>query len=183
MSKKQTFERLLELVLNLRDRVAKLETEVYKRTEVQEVSKANSSSVVEIYTDGSCKGRVGGWAYIMKLGKDVIENSGRETNTTNNRMELLAALNGLKYLSDGNRVKVYSDAKYLVNGMTTWMSSWKKSGWRSTNGPVKNKDLWLQLDRETARLKVEWVWVRGHNGNEMNERADRLATKAMEGMV
>jgi ribonuclease HI len=133
---------------------------------------------VEIFTDGACRGNPGpgGWAAILRYRGVEKELHGAEPHTTNNRMEMLAAIMGLEALTRHCRVRLYSDSQYLRDGITKWISGWKARGWRTAdNKPVKNIDLWQRLDTASARHKVDWIWVRGHAGHPENERADALA--------
>ena len=133
---------------------------------------------VDIFTDGACRGNPGpgGWAAILRYRRVEKELSGYEANTTNNRMEMMAAISGLEALKRPCRVRLYSDSQYLRDGITKWIYGWKQRGWRTADRqPVKNIDLWQQLDTAAARHTVEWEWVRGHAGHPENERADALA--------
>ena len=136
---------------------------------------------VEIYTDGSCLGNpgCGGYGIVMRYQTTVKEFSGGFKLTTNNRMELLAAIVALELLKESCAVVLFSDSKYVQQGVTKWMHSWKKNGWRtSSKGKVKNKDLWLRLDAITAKHEIVWNWVKGHAGDPINERCDSLAVAA-----
>ncbi len=139
---------------------------------------------VLVWTDGACQGNPGrgGWAAILvdDAGRALQERSGGAPQTTNNIMELTAALEGMRALPAGSAVVVVTDSRYLLDGMTSWMAGWKKRGWRTAAGdPVKNKQLWLDLEAEVARhASVRWHWVKGHVGNALNERADELAVAA-----
>ncbi len=140
---------------------------------------------VRIYTDGACSGNPGpgGWAAILVSGPRRKEISGGEEDTTNNRMELTAAIEGLRELKGPSKVELYTDSAYLKNGITTWITAWKQNGWRRRVGkrllPVKNEDLWRELDRLTALHEVTFHWVAGHAGDPENERADELARRAI----
>lgn len=140
---------------------------------------------VRIYTDGACSGNPGpgGWGAILISGSARKEISGGEERTTNNRMELRAAIEALSELKRPSEVDLYTDSAYLKNGITTWIKAWKKNGWRRRVGkrslPVKNEDLWRELDRLTARHRVTFHWVAGHAGDPENERADELARSAI----
>jgi ribonuclease HI len=137
---------------------------------------------VTIYTDGACSGNPGpgGWGAILVCDGREKELKGGEENTTNNRMELMAAIAALNALKRPCRVDVYTDSQYLRGGITGWIHQWKRNGWRTADKkPVKNVDLWQQLDEALKRHDVHWHWVRGHAGHEMNERADRLARGAI----
>ena len=137
---------------------------------------------VEIWTDGACSGNPGpgGWGAVLVWAGHEKELSGGETPTTNNRMELTAAIEALAALKRPARVRLHTDSMYLRDGITAWIPRWKKNGWRTADRkPVKNADLWTRLDREMSRHRVEWLWVRGHAGDSGNERADRLARKAI----
>jgi ribonuclease HI len=134
-----------------------------------------------VWTDGACRRNPGpgGWAALI-VGHDVRELSGGLPHTTNNVMEMTAALEGLRALPDGSRACVVTDSRYLHDGMTAWVAAWRRKGWRTSAGqPVKNRDVWLALESEVARhLAVRWHWVRGHAGTALNERADALAVAA-----
>jgi ribonuclease HI len=137
--------------------------------------------VVEVWTDGGCKPNPGpgGWSAIMVFRTVVKELSGAEAVTTNNRMELTAAAAALEALTRPVHVIVHTDSQYLKNGITRWMTGWVRKNWRSSTGdPVANIDLWQRILKAQEQHRVEWKWVRGHDGNDMNERADRLATEA-----
>ena len=138
---------------------------------------------VTIYTDGACRGNPGpgGWGAVMLFGETEKEIWGGEAATTNNRMELTAAAEALEALTRPCRVVVHTDSEYVKNGITRWMTGWVRKNWRGAAGdPVKNMDLWQRLLLAEKPHEVEWRWVRGHSGHDMNERADRLATEARE---
>lgn len=138
---------------------------------------------VEIFTDGACKGNPGpgGWGAILRMGKHEKELSGSDPQTTNNRMELMAAIKALGALIEPCEVKLHSDSKYVLDGITKWVHGWKKNGWvNSSKQPVRNADLWHELIAAALPHKIEWVWVRGHNGHPENERADQLACAAAD---
>ncbi|MDG5489781.1 ribonuclease HI [Sphingomonas sp. BGYR3] len=138
-------------------------------------------SLVEIATDGACKGNPGpgGWGVLLRMGKNERELSGGEPMTTNNRMELMAAIQGLSALKRPCRVKLSTDSRYVMDGLTKWIHGWRKNGWKTADRkPVKNADLWQQLLDAAAPHRVEWQWVKGHAGNPDNERADKLASDA-----
>ena len=135
---------------------------------------------VELFTDGACKGNPGpgGGGALLKYGANEKELWGGEDNTTNNRMELMAAIEGLKALTRPCQVILTTDSKYVKQGINQWLAGWKKNGWKTASKqPVKNKDLWQALDKECARHQVEWHWVKGHAGHDGNERADQLANR------
>jgi len=137
---------------------------------------------VKIYTDGACAGNPGpgGWAAILVAGERERELSGYEPATTNNRMELQAAIEGLNALTEPCQVDLSTDSQYVKNGMTDWLPRWKRNGWRTADKkPVKNVDLWQALEAAVARHKVHWHWVRGHDGHPENERCDALANEAI----
>jgi len=138
---------------------------------------------VTIYTDGSCQGNPGpgGWAAILKYGKHEREISGGENDTTNNRMELRAALEALRALTEPCQVTLFTDSEYLKKGITLWMPNWKRRNWRRKGGKLANVDLWMKLDEEIQRHEIHWRWVKGHAGNVMNERVDKLAKAAIPG--
>ncbi len=140
-------------------------------------------SVVDIWTDGACSGNPGpgGWGAVLKAGETEKEISGAEAPTTNNRMELMAAIEALNALKKPARVRLHTDSQYVKNGITQWIHNWKRRGWRTAdNKPVANAELWQALEAAAARHEVHWVWVRGHNGDVMNERADALAREAIK---
>lgn len=142
---------------------------------------ADPGKVVEIWTDGGCKPNPGpgGWAAILKFRDVVKELSGAEAATTNNRMELTAAASALEALKRPCHVILHTDSQYLKNGITRWSTGWVRKNWMSSTGdPVANIDLWQRILAAAKTHEVDWQWVRGHNGNDMNERADRLATEA-----
>mgnify|MGYP006072991335 FL=1 len=144
------------------------------------------SAPVTIYTDGGCRGNPGpgGWGAVLLWGAHRKELNGSEALTTNNRMELLAAIEGLKFLNRDVAVRLYTDSQYVKQGITQWIRGWKKNGWQTASKqPVKNKDLWQELDQLMSRYRVSWHWVKGHSGDPMNELADRLANRAMDKMV
>ena len=137
---------------------------------------------VVIHTDGACSGNPGpgGWGVILQSGPHRKEVSGGEPLTTNNRMELTAAIEALEALKAPSEVELYTDSNYLRGGITSWIRSWKRNGWRTADKkPVKNAELWERLDKATERHKVRWHWVRGHRGHDENERADELARQGM----
>ena len=134
--------------------------------------------MLKIWTDGSCLGNPGpgGWAFVATDGKNVAERCGGEPDTTNNRMELMAVIRALSAAHRHSAVEIHTDSQYVKNGMQTWLKNWKKNNWSTADKkPVKNQDLWQQLDELAQKVEIHWVWVRGHNGNEYNERCDELA--------
>lgn len=138
---------------------------------------------IEIYTDGACLGNPGrgGYGAILMYKEHKKEISGSEKETTNNRMEMRAVIEALRALKKSSEVVIYTDSKYVMEGITNWIQSWKKNNWRNANRkPVKNSDLWQELDDEVAKHKIEWIWVKGHAGNHYNELVDELARKAAE---
>jgi ribonuclease HI len=140
---------------------------------------------VIIYTDGACKGNPGpgGWGVYMQYNEHIKEMSGGEQETTNNRMELMAAIMALEALKKPTAVALYTDSKYVLQGITEWMDNWKKRGWKTAaKKPVKNEDLWRRLDFAIENHEINWVWVKGHSGNEGNDRADMLANKGVEAL-
>jgi len=141
--------------------------------------------VVEIWTDGACKGNPGpgGWGAVLRYGGHERHLKGAEPHTTNNRMELMAAIRALEALKRPCRVELTTDSQYLRNGITNWLEGWRRRGWRTASGgAVKNRDLWERLDEAVRRHDVHWHWVRGHTGHPENELADRLANEAIEQM-
>ena len=138
---------------------------------------------MEIWTDGACSGNPGpgGWGAILRFGEREKELCGGEQLTTNNRMELTAAISALEALKRACEVDLHTDSQYLRQGVMGWMFGWKKNGWRTADRkPVKNEDLWRRLDEATGRHKIDWRWVKGHAGDAMNERADELARAGMK---
>ncbi|WP_298464515.1 ribonuclease HI [uncultured Erythrobacter sp.] len=138
---------------------------------------------VEIYTDGACKGNPGpgGWGVLLRMGKHEKELSGGEADTTNNRMEMMAVINGLSALIEPCQVDLYSDSKYVIDGITKWVEGWQRRGWiNASKKPVRNADLWHELIEVVAKHEVEWHWVKGHSGHPENERVDQLASAAAE---
>jgi ribonuclease HI len=141
-----------------------------------------SEPVVEIYSDGACRGNPGpgGWGAVLRYNLKEKELWGGEASTTNNRMELMAAIRALEALKRRSRVKLYTDSLYVMKGISQWIHDWKRKGWRTADKkPVKNEDLWRRLDELAGGHDIEWHWVRGHAGHPENERADRLANKGI----
>lgn len=147
--------------------------------------KAPSRPTVELFTDGACSGNPGpgGWAFILKhpaTGK-LLKQAGGEPGTTNNKMELLAVIKGLTALSRPSNVELFSDSQYVLKGLSEWIDSWKKRGWKTASKePVKNQDLWQTLDELRAKHHLKFHWVRGHAGHPENEECDRMAVEAIE---
>ena len=140
------------------------------------------SDVVEIYTDGACKGNpgVGGWGALLEFDGKIRELCGGEAHTTNNRMELTAVIRALEALRRPSRVRLHTDSQYVQLGISAWIHQWKKRGWRTADKkPVKNEELWRRLDELAQQHDIEWKWVRGHDGNPGNERADELANRGV----
>lgn len=138
---------------------------------------------VEVYADGACRGNPGpgGWGVVLRAGLREKELWGGEAHTTNNRMELTAAIRALEALTRPCRVALYTDSQYVRNGITTWLVDWKRRGWRTADRkPVKNQDLWERLDQLSAQHQVDWHWVKGHAGHPGNERADALANRGVD---
>lgn len=141
------------------------------------------TQAIEIFTDGACKGNPGpgGWGVLLRWGEHEKALCGGEPDTTNNRMELVAAIQGLQALKKSSQVILTTDSEYVMKGIREWMPNWKKRGWKtSSRQPVKNADLWQQLDALVAQHQVEWRWVRGHSGHRENEIADALANQGVE---
>tara|TARA_B100001173_G_scaffold269434_1_gene246298 strand:- start:90 stop:518 length:429 start_codon:yes stop_codon:yes gene_type:complete len=139
---------------------------------------------IEIYTDGACSGNpgIGGWGAIILISKKspIYLNGGLEL-TTNNQMELTATIKSLEYFNNSENITIFTDSKYVMNGIELWILNWKRNGWKTANRKaVKNKDLWISLDMQINRHKVNWKWVKGHDGNKYNEKADQLARKFIE---
>jgi ribonuclease HI len=141
---------------------------------------------VELYTDGACRGNPGpgGWGALLRFGETERELCGAESATTNNRMELTAVIRGLEALRRPCRVAVTTDSQYVRLGITQWIERWRRNGWRTADRkPVKNEDLWRRLDELNAAHTVDWHWVKGHAGHPENERADQLATRAIDDLI
>lgn len=142
-----------------------------------------SAKNLKIFTDGACKGNPGpgGWGVLLRYGDTEKELWGGEEATTNNRMELLAVIQGLSELTRPSKLTIVTDSQYVKNGMTQWIHNWKRNGWKTAaRKPVKNADLWQQLDALVQQHDVNWEWVRGHSGHPENERADELANRGIE---
>ncbi|GHD65656.1 ribonuclease HI [Jeongeupia chitinilytica] len=140
-------------------------------------------TTVTIYTDGACKGNPGpgGWGALLQYGEQEKELFGGERETTNNRMELTAVIEALAILKRPCAIALWTDSQYVKNGIESWIHNWKKNGWKTADKkPVKNADLWQQLDLQVARHAVSWHWVKGHAGHEFNERADQLANRGVD---
>ena len=139
---------------------------------------------ITIYTDGACSGNpgIGGWGVVILISQQkTIYLNGGSHKTTNNKMELTAAIKALQYCDKPQNLELYTDSKYVMNGIETWIKNWKKNGWKtSAKKPVKNKELWEALDTEIAKHQIKWFWVKGHDGNEYNEKADFLARRYIE---
>nr|WP_047168954.1 ribonuclease HI [Sphingomonas sp. Y57] len=141
--------------------------------------------LVEIATDGACKGNPGrgGWGALLRFGATEKEMSGAENPSTNNRMELMAAISALEALKKPCRVKLSTDSRYVMDGLTKWIHGWRKNGWKTADKkPVKNAELWQRLLAAAAPHRIEWIWVKGHAGHPDNERADKLASDAALGL-
>ncbi len=144
------------------------------------------TKIVEMFTDGACRGNPGpgGWAALLRIGDTEKMLSGAEADTTNNRMELLAAIEGLEALTRPVQVVLTTDSQYMRQGITGWIHGWKRNGWRTAaKKPVKNQDLWQRLDTQAQRHDVDWRWVKGHSGHAENERVDAAANDAIDRML
>jgi len=142
--------------------------------------------VVKAFTDGGCRGNPGpgGWGVLLKYGEYRKELKGYQPDTTNNQMELMAAIQAFEVLNRASSVHITTDSQYVKNGVTKWMAGWKKKGWKTAaNQPVKNKELWLRLDAALQPHNVEWFWVKGHSGHPENERVDELANLAIDELL
>jgi len=145
-----------------------------------------TNKLVDVFTDGACRGNPGpgGWGAVLRYKDNEKELYGAEAHTTNNRMELLAAIEALRSLKEPCTVNLTTDSQYVKNGINEWINNWKKRGWKTADKkPVKNIDLWQRLDELVSRHKVKWHWVRGHTGHPENERADALANKAIDELL
>ena len=150
---------------------------------MSEPQNAEDANLVELFTDGACSGNPGpgGWGAFLRWRESERELSGGEAQTTNNRMELMGAIEGLKALKRGVRVRVWTDSVYVRDGITKWVHGWKRNGWKTADKqPVKNVDLWQALLEVAGQHQIEWRWVKGHAGNPGNEKADALARSAIE---
>lgn len=148
------------------------------------MQESNNNSVI-IYTDGACRGNPGpgGWGVSLRYNGHHKTLSGADNETTNNKMELTAAIMALETLTRPCKIMLYTDSKYVLEGITSWMPNWKKRGWKTAaKKPVKNVDLWQRLDAATQKHEIEWIWVKGHSGDEGNELADELANLAIDEM-
>ena len=144
------------------------------------------NSILEIYTDGACRGNpgVGGWGAILKYDNKIKEIKGFSKETTNNIMELSAVIKSLKELNRPCDIIITTDSNYVKDGITKWIYNWKKNGWKTANKkPVKNKELWLELDNLVMQHKINWKWIKGHSGHPENERADQLANQAIDNHI
>lgn len=144
------------------------------------------NDIVELYSDGACRGNPGpgGWGVLLRYRDWEKELFGAELETTNNRMELMAAISGLENLKRACRVRITTDSQYVMKGITEWMAGWKRRGWKTADRkPVKNVDLWQRLDAALRDHQVEWQWVRGHTGHPENERADALANRGIDELL
>ena len=142
--------------------------------------------VVEVFTDGGCRGNPGpgGWGVLLRYNGQESTLNGAEPDTTNNRMELMAAIQAFEALKRPCRVSITTDSQYVKNGVTQWMAGWKKKGWKTANNqPVKNQDLWQRLERAMTVHQVDWHWVKGHSGHPENERVDELANLAIDRLL
>ena len=138
---------------------------------------------IDIFTDGSCSGNPGpgGWGVLIEIDNENIELSGGDRETTNNRMELMAAIKALEEIDKDYEITLYTDSNYVKDGITSWISNWKKNNWKTASKKdVKNKELWMRLDEAIKDKNISWVWVKGHAGNAGNEQADYLARSALE---
>ena len=143
---------------------------------------ADKNEILNIYTDGACKGNpgIGGWGAILEYGNTKKEIKGYSINTTNNIMELTAVIKALECLNRKCKIVITTDSNYVKNGITDWIKSWKNNGWKTAKkSPVKNKELWIKLDLLVANHDIDWKWIKGHSGHPQNERADELANEAI----
>ncbi len=145
--------------------------------------KPKTNSTIHIWSDGACSGNPGpgGWGTLIHANKQYQELSGYQRQTTNNIMEMTAALEGIRQTPDGAEIVLTSDSQYLIKGMTQWLKGWKKRGWKKADGkPVLNRDLWIALDEESSLRRINWKWIKGHAGHPQNERCDELARMAIQ---
>jgi len=143
------------------------------------------NDIIKAYTDGACRGNPGpgGWGVLLQFGEHEKKLCGGEKNTTNNRMELMAAIMALESLKRTSKIIITTDSQYVMNGITSWIKNWRKRNWKTaSNKPVKNVDLWQRLEAATAQHEVSWDWVRGHSGHVENEIADNLANKGIDNL-
>lgn len=150
------------------------------------MTNSSPASRVEIYTDGACRGNpgIGGWGASLRFNGRHKNLYGAEAQTTNNRMELMAVIQALEKLNRCCEVRIYTDSKYVLDGITKWIPNWKRNGWKTAaKKPVKNVELWQRLDQTLQQHKVNWQWVKGHSGDEGNECADALANQAIDEML
>lgn len=150
---------------------------------LKKLQQNNMTKTVEIWTDGACKGNpgVGGWGALMRYGERQKELFGGELETTNNRMEMMAVIQALHALKRPSQIRLHVDSQYVKKGLTEWMKAWIARGWRTADKkPVKNQDLWEELNRLCSQHKIQWIWVKGHAGDPGNERADQLANLGVE---
>ena len=147
------------------------------------IDNSGKDKKVTLYTDGACRGNPGpgGWGVHLRYGDTTKNLYGFEAETTNNRMEMTAAIEGLKALKRPCDIDLNTDSKYVMQGIKEWLDGWKKNGWKTAaRKAVKNEDLWKQLDKEVARHRIHWIWIKGHSGNHGNELADQLANRAID---
>lgn len=141
--------------------------------------------IIKIYTDGACRGNPGngGWGVYILNGEERDEIFGGKTVTTNNEMELTASIKGLEYFSNSSKIELFTDSKYVMDGITSWIHNWKKNGWKTASKkPVKNSSLWAELDKLNSFHDVNWNWVKGHSGDEGNDMADKLANQGIDNL-
>lgn len=153
---------------------------------IRQALSSKSKMVTEIFTDGACRGNPGpgGWGALLRHGKTEKELFGGARDTTNNRMEMTAVIVALNELKRPAKVRIITDSKYVMQGVTEWMDGWKKKGWKTASrSPVKNVDLWQEIDAAIARHDIEWQWVKGHAGHAENERADALANRGIDELL
>lgn len=142
--------------------------------------------MIEVYTDGSCLGNpgTGGWAFLILNDGGIINHFGYQLDTTNNQMELTAAINALEFIKENDEITLFTDSSYVKNGITSWITNWKKNNWKnSQKKEVKNKDLWIKLDILNSQKKIIWKWVKAHDINDHNNRVDLLAREAAEKLI
>ncbi|MDH5560675.1 MAG: ribonuclease HI [Deltaproteobacteria bacterium] len=170
----------------IEDQIDQISDQILRPAQIEEAPKplaSNNQDVIEIWSDGACFGNPGpgGWACVIKTGEETFEYSGFLDKTTNNIMEMTAALEGIKKTAPGSKLNLTSDSQYLIKGMTSWIHQWKKKNWKKADGSdVLNQAVWKELDKESRERKIKWIWTKGHADDPLNERCDQLAKEAIQ---